>query len=509
MLYTEELWTRYVEKVEDNFKIKTYPHFDPYFNFPKDKDKLHVLVKDITGKSIAEHSFLPLIKILIKTPRYRYQENEKNYNLETKIRPISFASHFDNYIYGFYSFAINEIYQQYIRKNGFDDCVLAYRSDLDGKCNIQFAKEVFDNIKSQKLCSAIALDIKGYFDNIDHKILKEKWCKVIDKDNLPDDQYKIYRTLTKYSYVNKNSVLKHFEINLNKLKKQKVYWQSLLDLIPDEIAGNSFKDKFNLLRQDNLIVTNKPKKNKDGSITFKGIPQGSAMSALLSNIYLIDFDKYLKELGLKIGFLYRRYCDDLIVVCPTDKVNEIKDIIIKEILNKYNLIIQDKKTEIIDFKPNEKGIIRGFKRKFDKETNLYNTLENKEINYKNLQYLGFEFNGQKTYIRPGSLSRYFRKMKGRIVKSVMMAYSKNSKSSVINKQQIYHRYSHLGKRNFLQYAYNASKKYYKNSEGKIREGLDSSSIKRQISAHFSIIEQEIRKTSEQRAGQLKNTTIKY
>jgi len=509
MLYTEELWTRYVVKVEDNFKIKTYPHFDPYFNFPKDKDQLHVLVKDITGKSIAEHSFLPLIKILIKTPRYRYQENEKNYNLETKIRPISFASHFDNYIYGFYSFAINEIYQQYIRKNGFDDCVLAYRSDLDGKCNIQFAKEVFDNIKSQKLCSAIALDIKGYFDNIDHEILKEKWCKVIGKDKLPDDQYKIYRTLTKYSYVNKNSVLKHFEINLNKLKKQKVYWQSLLDLIPDEIAGNSFKDKFNLLRRDNLIVTNKPKKNKDGSIIFKGIPQGSAMSALLSNIYLIDFDKYLKELGIKIGFSYRRYCDDLIVVCPTDKVNEIKDIIIKEILNKYNLIIQDKKTEIIDFKPNEKGFIRGFKRIFDKETNLYNTLENNEINYKNLQYLGFEFNGQKTYIRPGSLSRYFRKMKGRIVKSVMMAYSKNSKSSVINKQQIYHRYSHLGKRNFLQYAYNASKKYYKNSEGKIREGLDSSSIKRQISAHFSIIEQEIRKTSEQRAGQLKKTKIKY
>jgi len=100
-------------------------------------------------------------------------------------------------------------------------------------------------------------------------------------------------------------------------------------------------------------------------------------------------------------------------------------------------------------------------------------------------------------------------MKGRIVKSVMMAYSKNSKSSVINKQQIYHRYSHLGKRNFLQYAYNASKKHYKNSEGKIREGLDSTSIKRQISAHFSIIEQEIRKTSEQRSGQLGKTQIKY
>jgi hypothetical protein len=51
--------------------------------------------------------------------------------------------------------------------------------------------------------------------------------------------------------------------------------------------------------------------------------------------------------------------------------------------------------------------------------------------------------------------------------------------------------------------------YYKNSEGKIREGLDSPSIKRQISAHFSIIEQEIRKTSEQRANQLGISKFKY
>lgn len=508
MVYSKDLWNRYVEKVEENFKIKKYPHFDPYFNFPADKNKLHNLVKDVTGKAVAEHAFLPLVKILIKTPRYRYQENEKKYNLETKIRPISFASHFDNYIFGFYSFALNEVYQRYIRELGFDDCVLAYRTDLEGKCNIQFAKEVFDNIKSQESCTAIALDIKGYFDNIDHKILKEKWCKVIGEEKLPKDQYKIYRTLTKYSYVNKNSILKHFSINLEKLKKQKVYWQSLLDLIPDAIAGKSFKEKFNLLRRRKLIVTNKPKPNDDGSYDFRGIPQGSAMSALLSNIYLVDFDEYLKDLGGKLGFTYRRYCDDLMIISSSDRANEIKEIIIKEILDKYKLIIQDKKTEVIDFKPDEKGEIRGFKRQYDKETSLFNSLDNNNCNYRNLQYLGFEYNGQKIYIRPGSLSRYFRKMKGRIVKSVMMSYSKNSKSSVINKQQIYHRYSHLGKRNFLQYAYNASKKFYTNSEGIKREGFDSPSIKRQISAHFSIIEQEIKKTSEQRAVQLGKAKFK-
>lgn len=502
MLYTEELWNRFAEKIEDYFKLKTYPHFDPYFDFPSEKEKLQNLVKDKSGKSIAEHSFLPLVKILIKTPRYRYQEDQKSYNIETKIRPISFASHFDNYIYGFYSFAINEIYQKYIKRKGFDNCVLAYRSDLDGKCNIQFAKDVFDDIRKQESCTAIALDITGYFDNIDHSILKQKWCKVLDVDSLPIDQYKIYKTLTKYSYANKNSILKHFSVDLAKLKKQKFYWQSLLDLIPDDIVGKSFREKFNLLRKNKLIVTNKPKKEKDGSINFKGIPQGSAMSSLLSNIYLIDFDEFLNNLGRKYGFSYRRYCDDLIVVCPIEKTNELKLIIVNKIHDKYKLTIQNKKTEVIDFSVNKQGKIRSFKRQFNEKTNQFISLEKNEINYKNLQYLGFEFNGQNVYIRPGSLSRYFRKMKGRIVKSVMMAYSKNSKSNVINKQQIYHRYSHLGRRNFLQYAYNASKKYYKNSEGKVRDGFDSPSIKRQLSAHFSIIEQEIKKTSEQRATQL-------
>ena len=59
-------------------------------------------------------------------------------------------------------------------KRGSAECILAYRSDL-GKCNIQFAKEAFDQVRKRGECTAIALDIKGYFDNIDHETLKEKW----------------------------------------------------------------------------------------------------------------------------------------------------------------------------------------------------------------------------------------------------------------------------------------------------------------------------------------------
>lgn len=232
------------------------------------------------------------------------------------------------------------------------------------------------------------------------------------------------------------------------------------------------------------------------------------MSALLSNIYLTDFDKQIYDKGQNEGFVYRRYCDDLLIICKPSQVNDLKNYLMDLINREYKLTIQDKKTDVIDFKRSPNGKIRSYRRAYDSVSGTFTPLKNDDSNFKNLQYLGFEFNGQNIYIRPGSLSRYFRKMKARVVKSVSMAYSKNSKSDTIFKQQIYSRYSHLGKRNFLSYAYNASKKYYLNSDGERKEGMNSPSIKRQIAAHMRILKQEIEKTSEQRATQKKVEKIK-
>ncbi|KQC28611.1 antiviral reverse transcriptase Drt2 [Flagellimonas eckloniae] len=513
-LYDEDVWKRFSEKIgktNEEFELKKYPQFDPYFDFLKYGERLKKLVEDPSLELVSKHSFLPFVKILIKTPRYRYQDNISSCKLETKIRPISFASHFDTYLYAYYSFALNEKYQGYIKEKGFDGSILAYRTDLDGKCNIQFAKQAFDEVKSQNKvngdCAVIALDITGYFDNIDHSLLKEKWCKVLDLEKLPKDQYKVYRSLTKYSYVRLHSVLKHFGIDLKKKKKNGEGWQTILDLIPDSIAGASFKDKFNLIRSRSLLTTNLPKQQKDGTLENRGIPQGSSMSALLSNIYLIDFDEWLVKLGRENGFKYYRYCDDLLIICSTKDAREINALVLSEI-KKYKLVIQDKKTEYIVFKNNSAGKIRAFNQKKIVEKNVKINAQNENQFYKNLQYLGFEFNGQNIYIRPGSLSRYFRKAKGRIVKSVMMSYSNKGRGNKILRKQLYERYSHLGRRNFLSYAKNASKKTYRNSKGKVYEGMDSISIRRQLSAHFGIIEREVLKTSLQRFAQEEGKTKK-
>ncbi len=502
-LYNPDLWTRFTKKFgtsAEEFELKTYPQFDPYFNFLANSADIQKLVSDPELKKVSQHSFIPFVKILTKTPRYRWQEDEGEYMLETKTRPIAFASHFDTYLYAFYAFALTEKYQEYIRAVGFQECVLAYRTDLNGKCNIQFAKDVFDDIKeklkTKKRCSVIALDITGYFDNIDHKILKEKWCKILGISELPIDQYKVFRSLTNYSYVSKDSVLTHFNVDLKQLKKDGVKWQTLLDLIPDHIAGPSFREKFEVLKERKLVIKNLPKK-EDDELQYRGIPQGSAMSALLSNVYLIDFDAWLWELGQKHGFTYKRYCDDLIVICDPEQVDEVNKKILDEI-KKYNLKIQNKKTERIEFAPNSKGKIRAFNKKEILKDGVKITATNEQKYYKSLQYLGFEFNGQNIYIRPGSLSRYFIKMRRRIIKTIVMAYSNKSKVNTIKRAQIYFRYSHFGPRNFITYAKNSAKAFYKNSEGESKPGMNSRTINAQIAKHVKIIEQEINKKSHSR-----------
>lgn len=531
-LFSEEIWNKYVLHIEEDFQLKTYPHLDPFFDFRLHKEKIKQLVSNPDFKEFKKFNFKPFLKILQKNPRLKLQKNDNNnlsflsiffpkkkkYTLKSKIRPICFASHFDGYIYGFYSYALNEFYQKHIKDSGYDEVVLAYRTDLNGHCNIQFAKEAFEQVKliakKENGCSVIALDIKGYFDNIDHEILKEQWLKIINdkRQKLPYDQFKVYKSITEYSYINFFSYLKHFNINLKTLKKRhlKKYenkakipplFNSILDLMPNSINGKSFNKKMAYLRNKNLISINSEfDKNVNNRVPKKrGIPQGSPMSAVLSNIYLSDFDKEIFDKGKQEGFVYRRYCDDLLIICPTQMVNDLKSHVMNLIKNKYNLTIQNKKTDIIDFRFQKDSTLKSYKRILNKGTENFDQLTSEIKNEKKLQYLGFEFNGEHTFIRSSSLSRYFRKMKARIEKTVKMAYSENSKSETIFKQQLYSRYSHFGKRNFISYAKRAASEYYINSKKEKKEGMNSPQIRKQIARHLKIIRLEIIKTSSQRA----------
>lgn len=187
-----------------------------------------------------------------------------------------------------------------------------------------------------------------------------------------------------------------------------------------------------------------------------------------------------------------------LIICDTDKAIDLQKFAIEAIDKNDKLEIQPNKVEIIEFAKNNAGKIRAFNKKKLDEKGIEITSSSSSKYYKSLQYLGFEFNGQNITIRSSSLSRYYRKMKARIVKTVSMAYSEAGKSDKIWKQQLLHRYTHLGKSNFLKYAYNASKEEYLNNNKEKKQGMNSPAIRKQISRHFDILISSLEKKNSQR-----------
>jgi hypothetical protein len=405
------------------------------------------------------HSFYPFLHIDLKVKRYK---KDKKTTVD-KIRPIFYASHLDSLIYSWYAVLLNQKYEAYITAKGISDSVLAYRKikyDKGNKCNIHFAKEVFDFITTQKECVAIAFDIKSFFDTIDHSLLKESWQQILQESPLPEDHYKIFRSLTKYAYVERNKAFKTLGINL-KRKIDRHKFKRICD-------SENFRNK---IRGQNLIIQY-PKKF--------GIPQGSPLSSLLSNIYLANFDETVVEYIKNIGGLYRRYSDDMIVVCPSKNAEDIIKIMENEI-TKYKLEINGEKTEWIFFEP-----------KKDNSLTLNRAKSSKGL----LQYLGFEFNGESMFIRSASISRYYRKMKRRIKKIKKLAIKHNYTGQVF-KRRIYEENTHLGKKNFITYAKHAL------------DVTKAETIKKQIKPHWKKVQQEMLGKIQNRTLKDKNRTFRY
>lgn len=67
---------------------------------------------------------------------------------------------------------------------------------------------------------------------------------------------------------------------------------------------------------------------------------------------MAKFDVEVKKYIQQIGGVYRRYSDDIIVLCPSEKVEGCKDFVINEIKN-YKLEIEPRKTNTFLFSLSE------------------------------------------------------------------------------------------------------------------------------------------------------------
>lgn len=372
-----ESLNRWREIQNESGTVKKYQHIDNPLDLRSQKD---FKVISSAVKNLNKHQFLPFLKRVQKRSRFQFDEEVGHSVRKMKNRPIMYASHKDAHIYGYYNFLLYSKYEDFLYKNGIDDVVLAYRrienkNTGGGKCNIEFAQEVFSHIKNHDSCFVVTQDISSFFENLNHKHLKNTLCKVLSSTELPDDWYRIFKSLTKYRYLN-------YEEDFIKGK------------VREKIRKDRRKPVYKHLQ--GLF------KENTGTV---GIPQGSPISGLFANIYMLDFDIWFNKKYPNI--FYRRYSDDILFVCPkeTNKQALINDITTK--ILEYKLDLQPKKT---------------FVTTFTRHDNVHYVSEvehnNKAVGRTYLDYLGFEFDGKNVYFRKSSIQRFNVRQRARVKKKI-------------------------------------------------------------------------------------------
>ena len=472
-------------------KLKRYPHI----GFPLKHKNIPYLESYIKNQDkIKSHSFLPFIRRDLFQRRFRVTNHEdsntkRQRKKDIKKREILFASHFDAQIYSYYSYLLINKYNELLKTKAFNDAVVAYRKlplfegSKKNKCNIDFALDAFTFIKNNqdRDLTVIVSDITNFFNSLDHKILKRKWAELWEPNSrsLPEDHYNVFKSLTNVRYV-KEKLLFHKYKN-----KIWVKTGSPNDPKTTKLRQKPIK-KIQYLRENNAIAyCKKGDFFKSGlqlicsSNETKGIPQRTALSATLANIYMLDFDEeiqdYINSDDVK-GF-YQRYSDDIILVIPRSKQKETLEKTRKLIEEKVKLEIHPDKTKVYHFEKRN-DVFKGVE--VDEVTN--------ERKNKTLEYLGFEYDGQRVLIKTAGMSKFYRSMKSTFKKKTSLAKHADSTEDKLYKSSLYRRFTYRGanrrmhhNQKKVSYSYNRSnyQTYINKANATFKEFNGGDHIKRQ------------------------------
>lgn len=367
-------WTQYVK---NHRKTKPYAHFDERTSLADNALRARVL----NPSWVSSHGFFPMISFEIKKDHYIGATAAKKAHLERKNpRVIRYCSHVDRCIYQRYAFLFDQQYNKVARCKGIDDVAIAYRTNKHAN-NLHFAKRALDFIERQDKCLILVSDFASYFDNIIHIELKDALCELFSVTRLPDDYYAVFKNVTRYSSWDWKLLAQYWREVDPKLSKREINSKELI--LPPEV----FRDRVKL---EAIPNTNNV-----------GIPQGSPVSAVLSNIYLLDFDEMIQDAVRSDNGLYMRYCDDLFMAIPyvdsDDGLSKVKSY--------YTLIqsfpgvsIQEEKTRLYRFEAQNLSLTRtDFSGSIIKPNALFD-------------YLGVSFDGRKRRVRPRTIAKYYTRL---------------------------------------------------------------------------------------------------
>ena len=410
---------------------KYYAHFDYRTNIGKVKDK----VTNTTW--VAHHGFYPFIHYEKECSKYSTK------GLIPKKRDICYAAHIDRCIFQYYSHKLNEQYNLRIRELDLEDVAVAYRSDLKLN-NIHLAKKAFDYIKNKRHCYVLIGDFTSFFDNLDHAYLKKQWSELLGVNILPPDHYNIYKNITKYSKWERDDLLQ-----LNGLPKN-AFGRKKLNELPTVLTTEQFRKYRSHIHKNTAAY---------------GIPQGSPISGLLANVYMMDVDREINQLVKQYEGKYMRYSDDFIVIIPVDEIDA------RPIINTINQIISN--TPGLELQPQKTQIYKADLPIITNVGDLF--LDRADTTKKSINFLGFTFDGNKITLRPKTVSKYYYRM---YRKAHTVARDPEQKG----KKYLYERYSEKGARtgdrkkgNFFTYVFRAEKIFGKSE--KIRQPVKNNMAK--------------------------------
>ena len=211
-----------------------------------------------------------------------------------KLRPLGIPAYEDKLVQGIMADILNEIYECKFLNSSY-----GFRPNRN--CH-QAIREINQRIMINKVNYILDCDIKGFFDNVDHK-----WLMKFLEHDIKDKAF--------LRYINRFLISGYME--------DMKYYE-----------------------------------------TDKGTPQGGLISPILANVYLhyvldLYFEKYIKP-RLKGEAYLVRYADDFLVMFQYE--NEAKQVykMLGERLAKFGLEMEQEKTRILPF-----GRFKGTKETFD------------------------------------------------------------------------------------------------------------------------------------------------